>query len=34
VEDLNGATKDELDPYVPAPGKELLNETTDDGTED
>lgn len=30
---LNGAAKDELDPNIPSPGKMLLDEATDDGTE-
>lgn len=33
VYDLGGTTEDELDPDVPAPGQELLDETTDDGTQ-
>jgi hypothetical protein len=34
MEDLNRAAEDELDPYVPAPRKELFDEATDDGAED
>jgi hypothetical protein len=34
VGDLDGPAEDELDPDVPAPGEELFDEASDDGTED
>ena len=34
VYDLGGAAEDELDPNVPAPGKELFNKTSDYGAQD
>jgi hypothetical protein len=34
MEQLDGATEDELDPDVPAPGKELFDEASNNGSED
>jgi hypothetical protein len=34
VDDLRGATENQLDPDIPSPGEILLDEAADYGTED